>query len=289
MKGIIIPAMEKYENILYSNIKYLREKFNCNLPIEIWQIGQEISDVMKYILESNQEKWNITFKNVNDYTDNSEHWKGYQIKAFVLKYTDFDEIILCDCDSIFLASPEIIFKDPNYIKTGTFFFKDFLRHLPSNNDEETNRKIWFKNMFPIPPQYLPEECYYLYNMKTKKQQMWFYQESGVVYLNKTMHLDIIEKIYILNENHKETYKYVHGDKETFWIACLLCNKPFYMNNYPGINLEPEINIATHLIDRITAAFTHLYDYNGKTILFYSQKGYPNINKITKNIILKQLQ
>jgi len=289
MRGIIIAAIEKYENLLYSNIKYLREKFNCNLPIEIWQIEQEISDVMKYLLESNQEKWNITFKNVKNYSNDPEHWRGYQIKAFVLKYTDFDEIILCDCDSIFLASPEIIFKDPKYIETGTFFFKDFLRHLPSNNDEETNRKIWFKNMLPIPPKYLPEECYYLYNMKTSKQQMWFYQESGVVYLNKNMHPDIIEKIYELNENHKETYKYVHGDKETFWIACLLCNKPFYMNNYPGINLEPEFNIALYLNNKITPAFTHLYDYNGKTILFYSQKGYPNINKITKNIILRQIQ
>lgn len=289
MKGIIIPAIEKYEILLYSNIYYLREIFNCNLPIEIWQIGHEISNNMKKTLETNQNKWNITFKNVNDYTDNPEHWRGYQIKAFVLKYTDFDEIILCDCDSVFLISPEIIFEDPNYISTGTFFFKDYLRHTPKNNEEEQNRKIWFKNMFPDPPQYLPEECYYLYNINTDKQQMWFYQESGVVYLNKNMHPDIIDIVYRLNEEHEETYNYVHGDKETFWIACLLCNKPFHMNRYQGINLKPDINMPQYLSERVEPAFTHIYRYKGEDILFYSQKGYPDSKKITKKIVIDQLK
>lgn len=289
MKGIIIPAIERYEILLYSNIKLLREIFNCNLPIEIWQIGQEISNDMKKTLETNKENWNITFKNVNDYTDNPEHWRGYQIKAFVLKYTEFDEIILCDCDSVFLVSPEIIFEDSNYILTGTFFFKDYLRHTPKNNEKE-KRIIWFKNMFPDPPQYLPEECYYLYNINTNERQMWFYQESGVVYLNKNMHPDIIESIYKLNENHKETYKYVHGDKETFWIACLLCNKPFHMNHYPGINLKPDINMPNCFIEKISPSFTHIYKINNEeNIFFYSQKGYPDSKKITKKIIMDQLQ
>jgi hypothetical protein len=288
MKGIIIPSLKKYENLLYSNIYFLKEVYNCILPIEIWQIGQEISDNMKEQLEKNQEKWNIKFKNVNDYTDNAEHWRGYQIKAFVLKYTEFDEIILCDCDTVFLISPEIIFQDSNYIKTGTYFFKDYLRHVPKNDEEEKNRIIWFKKLFPVFPQYLPEECFYLYDIHTEKQQMWFYQESGVVYLNKTMNFDIIETIYNLNDNHKETYKYVHGDKETFWIACLLCNKPFYMNIYPAINLEPSMNMPIYLTERIEPALTHLYKYNGETILFYSQKGYPNREKITKKIIMDQL-
>jgi hypothetical protein len=289
MKGIIIPAIEKYENLLYNNIKYLRELFNCNLPIEIWQIGQEISDNMKKTLESNQEKWNIIFKNVNDYTDNPEHWRGYQIKAFVLKYTNFDEIILCDCDSVFLISPEIIFEDSNYITKGTFFFKDFLRHIPKNNEEEENRKIWFNDMFPDPPQYLPDECQYLYNINTDNQQMWFYQESGVVFLNKNMHPDIIETVYKLNENHKEIYKYIHGDKETFWIACLLCKKSFHMNKYPGFNLEPDINMPRYLSENIEPALTHMYRYKGEDILFYSQKGYPDSKKITKKIVMDQLQ
>lgn len=289
MKGIIIPAIEKYENLLYNNIKYLRELFNCNLPIEIWQIGQEISDNMKKTLESNQEKWNIIFKNVNDYTDNPEHWRGYQIKAFVLKYTNFDEIILCDCDSVFLISPEIIFEDSNYITKGTFFFKDFLRHIPKNNEEEENRKIWFNDMFPDPPQYLPDECQYLYNINTDNQQMWFYQESGVVFLNKNMHPDIIETVYKLNENHKEIYKYIHGDKETFWIACLLCKKSFHMNKYPGFNLEPDINMPRYLSENIEPTLTHMYRYKGEDILFYSQKGYPDSKKITKKIVMDQLQ
>ena len=59
------------------------------------------------------------------------------------------------------------------------------------------------------------------------------QESGVVYMNKKMHKRSIECIYDLNNNHKDTYQYVWGDKETFWIGCLMANNKFTFNHSPG--------------------------------------------------------
>lgn len=38
-KGLIIPIMEKYENILIENIHNLYNNLNFTLPIELWQIG----------------------------------------------------------------------------------------------------------------------------------------------------------------------------------------------------------------------------------------------------------
>ena len=88
-RGIIIAAMERYEKLLISNIGYLRNRLKCSLPIEIWQIGQEISDKAKEYLELKQNEWNFTFKYVSHYTDDPEHWKGYQGKPFILKNTKF--------------------------------------------------------------------------------------------------------------------------------------------------------------------------------------------------------
>ena len=48
-------------------------------------------------------------------------------------------------------------------------------------------------------------------------------------MNRTLHKDTIHNIYVLNYNHTEVYKYIYGDKETFWIGCCLANKPFTMS------------------------------------------------------------
>jgi len=136
VKGIIIPILEKYEELLICNLHILRNDLKCKLPIELWQIGQEISDSMQKKLNALQDSFQLSFQDVCDYTDNPEYWKGWQIKAFILKHTKFDEVILCDCDSVFLQNPEIIFEDQNYKKTGTYFFKDWIKHEPLDRNIE---------------------------------------------------------------------------------------------------------------------------------------------------------
>jgi len=271
-KGIIIPILEKYENLLISNIYILRNHLNCKLPIELWQIGQEVSDSMKQKLDEFQETYKYSFKNVNDYTDEPEHWKGWQIKAFILKHTEFSEVIICDCDSVFLQNPEIVFNDPNYIATGTYFFKDWLKHNPVNRQIEIPaRRAFIKSLMPERNQYFPEEWNYIYFLPNTVQPMWYYQESGVVYLNKTMHPDIVETIYQLNYDYKETYKYVYGDKETFWLACCMNNKPFYMNPICADNYKADTRLPYFDIGQNSPnAFTHFYNKS----IFFSQKGYP---------------
>ena len=287
-RGIIIAAIEHYERLLIYNIHTLRTQIDCNLPIEIWQIGQEISNDAQAALESRRNEWNLSFKDVRNFTDDPEHWRGYQIKAFIMKHTQFDEVILCDCDSLFLQNPEMLFDDPGYVNTGTFFFKDYLKHNPKDHEDEQNRIRWFQRLMPFPSPYLPEECYYLYDRPHKVQQYWFYQESGMVFMNKKRHPKVVDTIFELNNDHKETYKYVHGDKETFWIACLLNNTPFHMNKFPGVNLYPDISKPMTYTEKLGPAFTHIYDKNEETLLFYSQKAYPDTNKMTINDIVRQL-
>ena len=44
------------------------------------------------------------------------------------------------------------------------------------------------------------------------------QESSVVLINKKQHWDVVDLLYRMNDNHKENFKYAHGDKELWWIA-----------------------------------------------------------------------
>ena len=241
MRGIIIPCPQKYELLCLENIKAIRG-FNCELTIELWEIGNEITGNIKKEMGKYD---NIIFKDVSDFCEDPGHWRGFQVKAFALKNTLFDEVILCDADIRFFIHPEIIFGDENYIRTGAYFFKDLdrwqfndLSYLNTNKFNSLTffekRKKFIRNLLPNLTSDFPEEWKYIYDdkvpLKPVKEAL---QESGVVYMNKKMHKRSIECIYDLNNNHKDTYQYVWGDKETFWIGCLMANNKFTFNHSPG--------------------------------------------------------
>jgi hypothetical protein len=261
-KGFIIAVPQKYEQLCYKNILQLRLKFKIDLPIEIWQIGQEISDKYKELFLKIK---NLTFKNVCDYTNEPMIWKGFQIKAFILKYTEIKEPILCDADIVFYTNPLIIYDDPNYIETGTYFFRDLDRwkfyNLHKCSDKFQNidfynmRKQFILSLIPNKTDLFPKEWEYLYEESyPSKPVNEAYQESGVVYINKNIHQDIVDIIYELNKNHKYVYQFIWGDKETFWLSCLIANKKYYINEtYSYISIDNKLS----------------HNYNGS--LFFSQK------------------
>ena len=216
------------------------------------------------------------FKNVNDFCNNSNHWKGFQVKAFILNFSSFKELILCDADVIIQQNPEILFNDNNYLETGTYFFKDLdlWQFSKLNNKLEQlkqklifrkfhnltflkKRKEWIKNILPEKKQNFLLEWDYIYldeiPQKPVKEAL---QESGVVLMNKEKQKDSIQNIYNLNDSHKETYQYVCGDKETFWIGCIMANQPYYFNPSPGY------------FSKLNNKLSH--NYNGE--VFFSQKG-----------------
>jgi hypothetical protein len=269
-KGLVIPILERYETILFINLYNLFFKHNFTLPIELWQAGKEISNDAYMFIEKIQKKHNIILKNVKDYTNDIDHWKGFQIKAFAIKYSEFDEIILCDCDVLFGMNPTIIFNDPNYIKYGCFFFRDWLHHKPESKDKFINRIRFINYLLPEKNEFFPHEWDYIYTHNYNiREHTWYYLEAGTVFINKKKHNDIITTIFDLNNNWKETYKYIHGDKETFWLAFVMNKKPFYMNDTPGTNFILDKS-KVHYNKSRNDVLTHTY----KNKYFYSQKGYP---------------
>lgn len=249
-RGFIIAVPSKYENFTYKNVLTIRYKYKIEDPIELWEIGSEITDKTRELLKKIS---NIHFKNVAEYTDNPDFWKGFQIKAFILKHTSLTEPILCDADITFYTNPYIIFNDNQYIKTGTFFFRDLARWKFSNLhktdfkfqsiDFYNKRKQFILSLLPKKSKYFPKEWEYLYSSEIPKTPVYeAYQESGVVYINKNTNIDAVDKIYELNKNHEYTYQYIWGDKETFWLSFLCVNKPYAINNlFPVI----EDNKLTH--------------------------------------------
>ena len=181
-RGIVIPILARYENILVHNIDNMFNRLGCKLPIELWQIGHEISIKASKTIIKLRDKYDIRFKNVRYLTHDFEHWRGWQIKAFALRHSDFDEVIICDCDILFGINPEIIFKDENYIKTGTYFFRDYEYGYPTSDQDIKSRSIHSK-LIPEKNQYFQKVGIYMTEVEHSRDR-WDYMEAGVMSLNK---------------------------------------------------------------------------------------------------------
>lgn len=271
-KGIVIAVPKKYEALCISNIQNIR-KLGCRLPIEIWEIGKEISDDARSVIAKFD---NVTFRNVEDFCDNAAHWKGFQIKAFVFYHTRFSEVLLCDGDVIVHQNPELLFADAQYLAQGAYFFRDLEKWQFSKLTNRwtqfrqrfggkkfksatffNKRKAWLLSLIPQQTELFPKEWAYIYQAQTPSNPVKeALMESGIVLMNKETHRKSVQNIYDLNNNHAETYQYIWGDKETFWIACVMANEPFYFNPTAGY-MSTQNKRLTH-------------DYCGHP--FFSQKG-----------------
>ncbi len=271
-KGIAIAVPKKYEQTCLRNIQFIRRQ-GCSLPIELWEAGKEISQKTRRAFASVDQ---LSFRNIEEFSSNGKHWKGFQIKAFILAHSVFEEVIVCDADVSFHQRPELLFDDQAYLSTGTYFFRDlehwnfsqlnnrwtqFRQHFYFNKFTSAayfkSRKQWLVTLMPIKSPLFPTEWAYIYQQDIPKVPVKeALQESGVVAMNKKIQHDSVKFIYTLNEHHKETYKYVWGDKETFWIGCVMAGKSFFFNPAAGY-ISPETGLLSH-------------NYKGK--IFFSQKG-----------------
>jgi len=244
MRGIVIPIFDKYESIALANLQRIRTDFRVDLPLEVWEAGREISDGCRADLGR---LGNITFRNVADHVGGWQDWRGYHIKAFAAKFTQFDEFLLCDADLTFVRDPTIIFSNLRYRRTGTFFFRDFhywkFEKLSADSTDKLTsltfflgRREWLRKILPDRPRMFPFSWRYIYSDRVPRRPVAeAYMESGAVYLDRSRHADTIDTVFRLNnEGREETHRYTLGEKESWWIACCMCKKDFAMNvRYPA--------------------------------------------------------
>ena len=240
--GLTIPLPEKYQEITYKNISILRNYFHYNDPIEIWEVGDELSESTRNKLSTLP---NVHFKNTTTYDDRINHWRGFQVKGLVAKYTQFDDYIHCDGDVTFFQNPTVIYDSKQYKETGSFIFLDFqawvFHNLHENGEDKSSslsyylaRREYIRKLLPVESPYFFDNWRYLYldwipDIPVQESST----ETGVVYINRIMHSDVIQSIYDMNNDHEETYKYVYGDTATFWLPFVMHNKPFGLNDtYP---------------------------------------------------------
>jgi len=267
-RGIVVAIPARYEQIAAYNLLKLRRHLGCTLPIEIWEVGREISEAARQALTMLD---GISWRNVANETGDFQAWQGFQIKAWILRQCRFDEVLIVDADAVLYQNPEILFSDKGYSETGLYLFRDLaswkFNYDPTNpykGDKFTHygflrgRREWLRRVLGNKkPANFPVEWDYIWDDALPSQPVHeALSESGVVVFNKRKQARALDRIFALNRDHRETYQWIWGDKETFWIGALMADANFTLNPEWGYHY-PNTEIMAQ-------------NYGGK--LFYTQKG-----------------
>lgn len=236
-RGIVVAVNDKYANLYFhSSLAHLRNNLNCQLPIQVWHSGDELS---KENIEKLGKYPLVTFHDISQVLQVApEKYRGWQIKPKIIALANFDEVLLIDADVFFFENPEIIFDHADYKKTGAFFFSDHVQYFPKygngsmNEIAYLNRRNFIKSLIPQPSDCVLKDVlkFWSDDIPTwEKPLIGDVQESGCVAYNKSKHEKSLENTVKLNDDHQNTYRYIYGDKETYWIGCEMAKISYKMN------------------------------------------------------------
>lgn len=252
---------------LYPALAWLRIQQKCDLPIEVWHSGDELSS---YAKESLSRFGPIEFKDIAQVLGGSpKEYRGYQIKPLMLQATQFERVILLDADIYVFIDPAELFELPQFIETGAFFFRDTdnKRYIsPTTNHKRAysheifeKRKQFLLENIETPSQYmLPEWKFFWYGPLPSDEdpQLAEFLESGLVVIDKSRHKQGIEEIVKLNLDWRRIYGILLGDKDTFWIGMEIAKEPYSVNHkipyrfYGGIKFSRDSNRKIDLVHHV---------------------------------------
>jgi len=175
-------------------------RLGCSLPIQLWHLGdEELSDRMRALITGLSVQCVDALKLRDTRPCRTLH--GWELKAYALVNSPFEEVLLLDADNVAVTNPEFLFDTSEYKRTGAVFWPDY------NRLAET-RKIW--RLCGIEYRDEPEF------------------ESGQILVNKARVWKSLLVSLWLNEHSDFFYNFVHGDKETFHMAFRKLDTPYCM-------------------------------------------------------------
>ena len=205
-RGIVTCAGgQRYFTCAWILITVLRRALKTQLPIQVWHLGRnEMSEAMQLMLEEQGVE-------VIDAETVLHHYPatlagGWPLKPYAIAHSRFREVIFLDADTVPLIDPAELFTWEPYRRNGLLLWPDVI-------DLRRHNPIW--NLLGLEPR----KCMSV--------------DSGVIAIDKERHWRLLDLTILLNEHWRESYQYLHGDKDTLLIAALLTG-----TNEPVIQHRP---------------------------------------------------
>ncbi len=184
---------QRYFTCAWVLLYVLRRVHQSTLPIQLWHLGRaEMSDEMRLILEKEDVEVIDAETVIHQYP--AKIGGGWPLKPFAIAQSRFREVLFLDADTVPLVAPETIFDWDIYRNAGLLFWPDVV-------DLRDTNPIW--NRLGLEPR----NCTSV--------------DSSILAIDKERAWTPLNVAMLLNEHWHETYKFVHGDKDTFLLSALL--------------------------------------------------------------------
>ena len=210
-RGIVMCAGGPYLPEAYASLMWLRE-VGCALPVEIVHAGpKEIP--LATLKRFKRDVGHVVFVDATKIRlgRRPTNLRGYEIKAFALLASSFEEILMLDSDCSALRDPEFLFHDPNYLAHGNIFWPDY----------------WVNA-------HLMHKCLGA-NFGTTTFAPGFETESGQILVNKNRCLEALVYAWLLNANSELFYHLYYGDKDLYRVGFNMARARFFqVRHIPGI-------------------------------------------------------
>ena len=199
-RGIVIAAGGAS---LFTNawvlVSILRHTLHCTLPVEVWHFGPgEMSPHMAALLREQ----GVTLVDAvpRIAAAGASIRDGWQLKAFCLCHSAFEEVLLLDADQVPVTDPAALFDWPQYRDSGAVFWPDIV---------VLRRELALWGEMGLTP---PEPPLAL--------------ETGQLLVDKRRHWRALSVALALNEAAHLLYRVIYGDKDTFLLAWMLAEERF---------------------------------------------------------------
>lgn len=187
-------------------VRAARDPFKGYPPIDLWFVNAERTFDKKY----------------------KEHFRGFANKIIAAMFNSFEEMIVCDADSVLLQPPSYFFELQRYIDTGTNFYKD----RSSGYYRDPDDPIFFQKLMPSVEDSAIFNIPQITNYTLENpffEGFSDYMESGVLAINRKKHF-IQPMIMSILTFYEPVINRVYGDKELFWLALVLDGDENYSFN-----------------------------------------------------------
>eukprot|EP00890_Picochlorum_soloecismus_P000501 jgi/Picsp_1/1451/NSC_04930-R1_hypothetical protein CHLNCDRAFT_139528 [Chlorella variabilis] len=257
-RGILIPAGGKQQMAnAFVNLYVLRHHLGCKLPVTIAFWGESPREVpsarLRHYFEAKIPDVQFLDLAESEYPvhhrllsppDPLMSFNGFKVKVFALYAAPYRQVLLMDSDSMALADPTPLFDHEEFKKHGNVFWPD----------------RWCR----------PVKLFSLLGMDAGQEEQGAQTDSGQFLFDRYKHSKVLDWLLFLNTHDEFTYRYAHGDKDTYKAAFYLASKmnSFYQVPQPlSVGLEPAFGFVfsqrvvprgfiQHHPDDGSAAFVH---------------------------------
>jgi NACalpha-BTF3-like transcription factor len=258
-RGLSTFLTGNHNETLISNLKNLRDKFQCQLPVEIWYRTEPEESFKEQFLQLE----NISFMNVNNFISNAEKWNGESLKALMMFYSEFQEVIIFNDNVLFHLDPFYLTKHENYVNETNMVLFSY-----QNKSFEINEKYigFAKKIVDNASDSFPVMQEYIFSNVLDEKQKEYFVDNNVMLLNRTSHISTISKLlkqYQEMYNNDEIYEpmfYSQG----FWLMSQKMEKRINISELPNVMLPRKDNIQEKVLcgfhlDKLCYTIEHYVD------------------------------